>query len=392
MQLQMQQTATPKLNNNQPQRQKFHQRRHYHNRSHRQPSSSSVVSSTPLTATSTPASSFKHKSTRSRSLKRAENALPKSPGKKREVVQKLVSNVLKVKVPFSSDKKRGRPVKEMSIEEEEWLSEFFKRPDITRHSPRRKDNVYIGKVDGERKYLQVRYLLWTIKQALTIANGSDSIEGAESFVAKFEKKLTFRQTYNFLKKHKEIKWNQNISHASCTWELCEITKLFIRGLNSKIKSPTKLPEDEKKIVDEFTCEKTLRKGACMTGDCDQCPKVDISHLLPHESSSESSDDDTSPSAFKYHEWTTIDNKIQKVSCEIDLNDAEDELVEKVRALKYHLHVQWEQHKRYHEIKNGLKESEMLAHVDFAEKYQNKQQSEIQSTYFGHTSFSLFTAC
>ena len=229
--------------------------------------------------------------------------------------------------------------------------------------------------------------------SVNIANGSDSIEGAESFVAKFEKKLTFRQIYNFLKKHKEIKWNQNIPHESCTCEVCENTKLFIRGLNSKIKSPTKLPEDEKKIVDEFTCEKTLRKGACMTGDCDQCPKVDISHLLPHnESSSESSDDDTSPSAFKYYKWTTIDNKIQKVSCEMDLNDAEDVLVEKVRVLKYHLHVQWEQHKRYNEIKNGLKESEMLVHVDFAENYQNKQQSEIQSAYFGHTSFSLFTAC
>ena len=78
------------------------------------PSSSSVVSSTPSTATSTSASSFKHKSIRSRSLKHAENALPKSLGKKREVVQKLVSNVLKVKVLFSSDKKRGRPAKEMS--------------------------------------------------------------------------------------------------------------------------------------------------------------------------------------------------------------------------------------------------------------------------------------
>ena len=135
-------------------------------------------------------------------------------------------------------------------------------------------------VDGQRKYLQVRYLLWIIKEALTIANRSDSIEGAESFVAKFEKKLTFRQIYNFLKKHKEIKWNQNIPHESCTCEVCENTKLFVRGLNSKIKNPTKLPQDEKKIVDKFTCKKTLGKGACMTGDCDQCPKVDISHLLP----------------------------------------------------------------------------------------------------------------
>ena len=80
----------------------------------------------------------------------------------------------------------------------------------------------------------------------------------------------------------------------------------------------------------------------MTGDCDQCPKVDISRLLPHnESSSGSSDDDTSPPAFKYYKWATINNKIQKVSCEMDLKDAEDVLVENVRVLKYHLHVQWE---------------------------------------------------
>ena len=61
----------------------------------------------------------------------------------------------------------------MTKEEEEWLLEFFKRPDITRHSPRRKDNIYVGKVDGERNYLQVRSLLWTIKEALNIANWSD---------------------------------------------------------------------------------------------------------------------------------------------------------------------------------------------------------------------------
>ena len=56
---------------------------------------------------------------------------------------------------------------------------------------------------------------------------------------------------------------------------------------------------------------------------------------------------------------------------MDLNDVEDVLVENVCVLKYHLHVQWEQHKTYNEIKNGLKESEMLVHVDFAENYENK---------------------
>ena len=36
--------------------------------------------------------------------------------------------------------------------------------------------------------------------------------------------------------------------------------------------------------------------------------------------------------------------------------------------------------------------EILVHVDFAENYENKQLSEIQSAYFGHTTFSIFTAC
>lgn len=62
-----------------------------------------TASSTP---TSKPSSSFKHKSTRARSLKRAENALPKSPSKRQEVVQKLVQDVLKVKIPFVSNKKK----------------------------------------------------------------------------------------------------------------------------------------------------------------------------------------------------------------------------------------------------------------------------------------------
>ena len=167
----------------------------------------------------------------------------------------------------------------MTKEEEEWLLQFFKRPDITRHSPWRKDNIYVGKVDGERKYFQVRYLLWTIKEALNIANGSDITEGAESFVATFDKQLTFRQMYSFLKKHKEIKWNQNIPHESCTCEVCENTKLFIRRFNEKIKNASKLPEDEKKIVEKLTCQKTTRTS-CMTGDCGQYSKVDISDLLP----------------------------------------------------------------------------------------------------------------
>ena len=34
----------------------------------------------------------------------------------------------------------------------------------------------------------------------------------------------------------------------------------------------------------------------------------------------------------------------------------------------------------------------LQYVDYSKNYQCQQQNEIQSAYFGHKSFSLFTAC
>ena len=40
----------------------------------------------------------------------------------------------------------------------------------------------------------------------------------------------------------------------------------------------------------------------------------------------------------------------------------------------------------------MTKNEILIHVDYSKSYENKQQSEIRSAYFGHTSCSIFTAC
>ena len=41
-------------------------------------------------------------------------------------------------------------------------------------------------------------------------------------------------------------------------------------------------------------------------------------------------------------------------------------------------------------KNVLKEGKALIHVNFSESYKNKQQDEIQSTFFSRSPFTLFT--
>ena len=43
-------------------------------------------------------------------------------------------------------------------------------------------------------------------------------------------------------------------------------------------------------------------------------------------------------------------------------------------------------------KESLEEDGILMLVDYSESYKNAEQDKIQSAYFGHTCFSLFTAC
>ena len=61
-------------------------------------------------------------------------------------------------------------------------------------------------------------------------------------------------------------------------------------------------------------------------------------------------------------------------------------------MKKHIYVKRQQHACYNKLKEEVGENEALLHVDYSENYSNIQQSEIQSTYFGHDSFSTFTAC
>ena len=61
-------------------------------------------------------------------------------------------------------------------------------------------------------------------------------------------------------------------------------------------------------------------------------------------------------------------------------------------LKRHLFRKRTQASKYNQVKDNLKQNDLLIHVDYSENYNNKQQWEIQSAYFGHVGFSVFTAC
>ena len=43
------------------------------------------------------------------------------------------------------------------------------------------------------------------------------------------------------------------------------------------------------------------------------------------------------------------------------------------------------------MKKNLKENEVILSVDFSWNYENKQVHEVQSAYFGHENFTLYTS-
>ena len=221
------------------------------------------------------------------------------------------------------------------------------------------------------------------------------------FLAHFGATLKFWKLYQFLKLHKEYKWNRDIPHESCACEICENVRLFTTVVNRKIKDrEQKLPTTAKDIVEKYSCN--ANQAEYMTEACPNCPKVELPYNLKNQAENyeESDDADNSDDEeeddgnrdITYYMWTTIDSKVQKVASEVAIDEIQSLLEEKIDELKKHIYVKCEQQREYNRLKHALKPGEFIVHVDYAESYKNEQQDEIQSAYFGHETFSLFTAC
>ena len=238
-------------------------------------------------------SAFSTKQSRSRSLKKAADHLPESPRKKVEIIQSLAS---KYQIRIKMHENRGHPRKEISEEKKDWMIEFLRKSNMTYINPGRQDNVYAGKVDGERKYLPRQYLLWTLKDLLDMINRNEL--HSFNFVSTFMENLNFSQLYNFIRSHKQFDHNKNIPHTSCLCDPCDNIVLLAKGLNN-YQRPTalaRLSETPHNIVEKYSCSSDDKD--CMFDDCTECSSGKLCQLPDSNPDSESdldsnSDSDTS---------------------------------------------------------------------------------------------------
>ena len=136
-------------------------------------------------------STFSHPSTKARYLRKVASALPKSPGKKVEIVKTLAKQ-FKLINKYDNQPKIERPKNNLADDEVEWLRVFFERPDIIYTLPGMKDQKYTGKVNGESTFVQRRYLLWTLGEIVDILNGLPSTGTVGRFLSKSSERISFR--------------------------------------------------------------------------------------------------------------------------------------------------------------------------------------------------------
>ena len=160
---------------------------------------------------------------------------------------------------------RGRKWMVLSEEEKEWLLTFFNRPDITYINSDRKDNMNIGKENGIRRCVQKHYLLWKLRDLLSIINVVD-IKGmvvAETYRDSFVYELSFSSLYGFIKAHKQFVFNRVIPQGSCLCEVRENACFLAKGLNKRFH--LSLSTDPHNLVKKNACD--LSSASCMTGEC-----------------------------------------------------------------------------------------------------------------------------
>ena len=94
----------------------------------------------------------------------------------------------------------------------------------------------------------------------------------------------------------------------------------------------------------------------------------------------------------FYSWQKVDGKVWKTCLTASHRDLINIFNAQMPVLKKHIIVEREQSTFYNNVKVNLEENEVLVHIGYSEKYNNKDQQEIESAYFGHNAFEIFTVC
>ena len=287
------------------------------------------------TPTPSPAISFRTKQSKGKALKKASAALPLDPDQRKEVIISLAKQYDEVVV----SKKRGEPKAQPEIYKK--VVEFYRRDDISRCKPGRKDVVNRMR-DGQKVPVAKRYLCLTIGEAhsLFLEENPGSKVGRSKF-------FQLRPDDVFL-----IETNDQ---EVCVCPICE---------NFDFMSEAASLGNYKQLVEQLLCGHPT--NLCKSNNCKTCPISKpgfIAPFLPKDKPT-----------FFLKRW----EKGILVTDTVELNDFQKQLEAEIKQFIEHMFLKNRQAEAIREQKENLQPGEVLIQT---ENYAIKYHREVMESHW-----------
>ena len=143
------------------------------------------------------------------------------------------------------------------------LEEFFHRSEFAYSAWEKSIKVHGQSKWGESVH-KIRYLPWNLKDLLQILN-SNKVTSSNGFVDQFSKENSFRQMYEFTKRHSKFDYNKVILQSGCFCEICENVVYIAKAMVNVYKGMRRNPPD---IVEFYTFDSSSK--CCMEDNCSAC--------------------------------------------------------------------------------------------------------------------------
>lgn len=309
-------------------------------------------------------STFKSASSKSKAIKKCENALPKDEEMKKEIIKCVakrndVATVLLPDVPIKRPRKGFAEI-------EKFVLDFYMSDVVSRTNPGIRDFIRIKKKDKTWEYKQTFTLTMTLDEAYLEFKKLFPDVGIHR--SKF---IALRPSHVLLYSH--------VKHETCLCSYCENFHLLLESL-SKFMDAKYTSKD---LLTKFCCDSDNYE--CASGNCNECKEFmeEMNTLMATDSLEKSTN---------YLQWTKDESFYQRKEIQdVRVEDLLKKFEKDFKYLKLHKYIANTQKTALKNSIENLNEDEVIIIVDFSERFITKANREIQSSYFGKKLISIYTA-